>query len=585
MDSSDGEPTELDETQFKSFDKHPEISSEKPGQLWIRATIHNMHKDTPIIVKHPAALAKGISVYRMEQGSYVKVGRSLANQLSINLFTSKKGHHKYLFKVDTDILRLHIELWSQDRFMQEERRDNLVFGAFYILVFFSTLVCIALAYWHRDRRFVSYALVTISTFLFFICQSGVIRLHLPSEFFASHISRIYGVTISFFIMSIVLNLYELLDLKHKTQSLTARLGQGLILLAFLAMLLLVLGVISYQARIAQVIIFSSIIFAAILLFLHPVKGLETKIVAWSWLVLFAHGLIFTSYLRGYLPYNWYVSRSVYLGIVLQNVIYMVVILLKTDEIRRREIKAVEKLAVAEDVQKKEHESRLAAQSLVHILCHDLANPLLVTQGNLQLAQTKADPSLKKYLDNAIKACDGIETIISIIRQQEAISSGKIKLRKQDVNLQNAIQEATELFASQAIKKHIRLEVVDSPPLFIMADQTVLVYSILANIISNAIKFSIPGESIIFRSFKKEGYIIVEIQDCGDGIPEQLLAKLFDESQHTSRAGTSGEKGTGFGTLQIKKYTELFSGILEIDSRTGENSGTTFRLKFPDPQIS
>ena len=72
-------------------------------------------------------------------------------------------------------------------------------------------------------------------------------------------------------------------------------------------------------------------------------------------------------------------------------------------------------------------------------------------------------------------------------------------------------------------------------------------------------------------------------DDGIGIPDSILTKLFDDEAKTSRPGTGGEPGTGFGMPIVKSYMDLYEGQIEVLSKvkTEDNgeSGTTFNLLF------
>ena len=78
-------------------------------------------------------------------------------------------------------------------------------------------------------------------------------------------------------------------------------------------------------------------------------------------------------------------------------------------------------------------------------------------------------------------------------------------------------------------------------------------------------------------------IILTMTDDGIGIPESILTKLFDDEAKTSRPGTEGEPGTGFGMPIVKSYMDLYEGRIEVLSKvkdeTTEDSGTTFNLYF------
>ena len=113
----------------------------------------------------------------------------------------------------------------------------------------------------------------------------------------------------------------------------------------------------------------------------------------------------------------------------------------------------------------------------------------------------------------------------------------------------------------------------------------LLTNVLGNLLSNAAKFSPPGGEITLSSRKgKAGYIIIEMSDQVIGIPEDLKSKLFSMHEKTSRIGTSGEKGIGFGMPVVKKFVDLYHGSIESISnrnRTRGPTGTTFRLEIPN----
>ena len=251
------------------------------------------------------------------------------------------------------------------------------------------------------------------------------------------------------------------------------------------------------------------------------------------------------------------------------------------DLRLKEVETSLQLAISEESKVREIESKQAAQSLVHVLCHDLVNPLSVIVGNIAILKSSISKQLEPRITKIENACNGIESMIAVIRKQEEIRSGKLKLEPAPLSVSEAIEESIQLFEQKARKKRISLKVIGNlGDLEISADRTVLVYSILANVISNAIKFSDPTGEIRFRALQEEDSTIIEVQDFGEGIPQDILSNLFEASESTTRTGTSGEAGSGFGSLQVKKYTELFNGRVEVHSQVGENSGTTFRLIFP-----
>jgi signal transduction histidine kinase len=119
---------------------------------------------------------------------------------------------------------------------------------------------------------------------------------------------------------------------------------------------------------------------------------------------------------------------------------------------------------------------------------------------------------------------------------------------------------------------------------VMAERTSLIHSVINNILSNSIKFSEKDSQITMSAeATSDERVCVTIQDQGIGIPKNLLPVLFSSTAKTSRAGTSGEAGTGYGMPLVKAYVGLFGGTIEVESVTKDENparhGTTFRLIF------
>jgi PAS domain S-box-containing protein len=106
----------------------------------------------------------------------------------------------------------------------------------------------------------------------------------------------------------------------------------------------------------------------------------------------------------------------------------------------------------------------------------------------------------------------------------------------------------------------------------------LLRQILSNLLSNACKYSPAGRPVEFNLICRADYAIFEITDHGLGIPPADLPRLY-ETFH--RAGNvSGIPGTGLGMTIVKRAVDRHGGSIEVDSRVGEDSGTTFTVTLP-----
>ena len=97
-------------------------------------------------------------------------------------------------------------------------------------------------------------------------------------------------------------------------------------------------------------------------------------------------------------------------------------------------------------------------------------------------------------------------------------------------------------------------------------------------ISNGIKFSVPGGKVTVTAEEEEKYVVVKVSDKGIGMDAETMDNLFKIEKTTSRLGTMNESGTGIGLLVCKEMIELNKGKIRVESR--ERDGSTFYLYMP-----
>ncbi len=112
---------------------------------------------------------------------------------------------------------------------------------------------------------------------------------------------------------------------------------------------------------------------------------------------------------------------------------------------------------------------------------------------------------------------------------------------------------------------------------VFADED-MVFSVVQNLFSNAIKFTRADGVIAFRSSTKENEIEISVTDNGVGIKKEDLEKLFRIDAHLTTYGTNDEKGSGLGLILCKEMIELNGGKINVSSKPGE--GTTFSFTLP-----
>ncbi|OFZ38060.1 MAG: hypothetical protein A2504_13630 [Bdellovibrionales bacterium RIFOXYD12_FULL_39_22] len=229
------------------------------------------------------------------------------------------------------------------------------------------------------------------------------------------------------------------------------------------------------------------------------------------------------------------------------------------------------------------------QSLLRVLTHDIANPLTIIQGNISIAHSnfknKKELS-EKYFEKIERATQNIADILQHVRQMQAIESGKLTVKLGPVDIGEAIGDGLFTFKEKLDAKKVSLVVENQLPADrkIMAEKISFSNQVLNNLISNAIKFSAENNIITICAKEVEhNFVQINICDQGIGIPTTLLSNIFMPNKKTSRKGTAGEEGTGFGMPLVKTYIERYGGSIEIKSKTidefPDSHGTEVILKL------
>lgn len=223
------------------------------------------------------------------------------------------------------------------------------------------------------------------------------------------------------------------------------------------------------------------------------------------------------------------------------------------------------------------------RELLHILCHDLANPLSNIQTSLRLYLKRTTLNKEKLLEYIqVSIRNGLE-IVKLVQEMNAVDEQKKELKIEALNLAELIEEATEILSGRIEEKNILLRVHIDEKEQVMVEKTSFINSILNNIFSNAIKFSFSGSQIHVNTWKDDDYTVLSIKDQGIGMPEKLLCNIFNPNKPTNRKGTEGEKGTGFGMPLVKKFITAYGGSIEVHSEEKKEGaathGTDVRLKL------
>lgn len=216
-----------------------------------------------------------------------------------------------------------------------------------------------------------------------------------------------------------------------------------------------------------------------------------------------------------------------------------------------------------------------------IISHDLKSPFngIVGLADLILEDLDSLPTeeLGEMVGDILSAAETGVNLVGNLLEWAMCETGKIKFTPSLTLLNDLVEEVTTLMAGVVGNKSLTLSVSGPDDLWVLADRNML-YSVLQNLISNAVKFT-PAEGTIRLELAAAGPMIeITVSDTGVGMSPEQLNALFKIENAVSTPGTAGEAGTGLGLLLCKQFIDLHDGEITVSSEQG--AGSFFRFTVP-----
>ena len=220
--------------------------------------------------------------------------------------------------------------------------------------------------------------------------------------------------------------------------------------------------------------------------------------------------------------------------------------------------------------------------LIHLLCHDLKNPIGASLSAIELHDLKPE-SITDYISKIKTFLNSSLGIIDVIHDYMVLSEGKVKLKLEPVDIVCCIKESYKILDAKFNEKNICLSDIEAKSIMVLGEKNSIINSVFNNIFTNAIKFSKKGSIIKVIISEKDDNVEIEIIDGGIGIPKTIINNIFDPSKSTTRMGTDNEKGTGYGMPLVKKFIDAYGGTIKVKSNDikhyPEAHGTTISLSL------
>ncbi|MEY8608508.1 substrate-binding domain-containing protein [Parabacteroides segnis] len=248
---------------------------------------------------------------------------------------------------------------------------------------------------------------------------------------------------------------------------------------------------------------------------------------------------------------------------------------KNHELKRTNIQVEqqrEELAVAN--RKIEQATTRKLQFFTNV-SHEIKTPLTLILGPLNKLSKELPPDSPLADDIHIikKNADRLKRVVSQLLDFRKVESNKMDMRVTEIDLVTFIEDVSSYFDNMAQSKQIQYSFqhdVSSVMLWVDTDK---MEKILANLLSNAFKFTPDGGTVTIRLQDHAGYVILSVEDNGKGIQPQNLSSVFDQfftADHLT--------GTGIGLHLTHEFVGMHKGSIRVESELGKR--TVFFVELP-----
>ncbi|MBI5744216.1 MAG: hybrid sensor histidine kinase/response regulator [Elusimicrobia bacterium] len=253
-----------------------------------------------------------------------------------------------------------------------------------------------------------------------------------------------------------------------------------------------------------------------------------------------------------------------------------------EELRATISKAARSVYLQRKARRLEDEKRQVRFEFISVLAHELKSPLAAVEGYMHLMKERLKgPELAAYdsmVERSVTRIGGMRKLVMDLLDLTRLESGKKKRAIEPVDLVKSAGLVLEAVSALAESKKVTVEVKAPPELAIVADPGEM-DMILANLLTNAVKYNKEGGRATLQLSKTADGVSVRCSDTGIGMTEEELGKLFGEFVRMKNEHTRNIDGSGLGLSILKKVVKLYGGDIKVTSKYGE--GTTFELSLKD----
>jgi len=244
----------------------------------------------------------------------------------------------------------------------------------------------------------------------------------------------------------------------------------------------------------------------------------------------------------------------------------------------KEKQAEEALWRSREVETLRELDRMRKQLLSNV-SHELRTPLTSIKG---FASTLLDPEVewskadqRDFLMTIDRESDRLARLIGDLLDMSRLEAGALSLERNEYRISGIVDSVRDRLAKLA--EHHRLQVVVAAALPAVFVDEMRIGQVLTNLVENAVKYSKQDGQITIEAQVDGDNVTVSVSDEGEGIPPEILGKLFDRFYQAESIITGQRSGTGLGLSICKGIVEAHGGDIWVESKLGEGSRFSFSV--------
>jgi len=225
----------------------------------------------------------------------------------------------------------------------------------------------------------------------------------------------------------------------------------------------------------------------------------------------------------------------------------------------------------------------AKDHFLAMLGHELRNPLASATTALELVRRRYAALATRELEVIDRQMAHMTRLVDDLLDVSRLRRHAIALKREVVDLREAIDRAVEMTAPLYSERRHTLELRLGAPMFVLGD-VVRMAQVFANLLSNAAKYTQPGGRVTLSARVENDTIVIECRDNGIGIDSDLMPRVFDLFVQGEPDFNRHEGGLGLGLSLVRALVEQHGGSVEAHSE-GAGRGSTFIIRLPSSRAA